>query len=61
MNTVIARSDPPFHTEIRRFLRRWFEPARLPKAGTTCREIVKEAVAEIPDRGQADLVHHLVE
>src|SRR5882757_7303556 len=24
MNTIIARSDPPVHTEIRRFLRRWF-------------------------------------
>lgn len=59
MNTVIARSDPPFHTEIRRFLRRWFEPARLRKLEPEVREIVKEAVAEIPDRGQADLVHYL--
>ena len=59
MNTVIARSDPPFHTEMRRFLRRWFEPARLRKLEPRVREIVKEAVAEIPDRGQADLVHHL--
>ncbi|MTD55413.1 cytochrome P450 [Amycolatopsis pithecellobii] len=59
MNTVIARSDPPFHTEIRRFLRRWFEPARLRKLEPRVRELVKEAVAEIPDHGRADLVHHL--
>jgi cytochrome P450/ferredoxin len=57
MNTVIARSDPPFHTEIRRFLRRWFEPARLRKLEPRVREIIKEAVGEIPDRGQADLIH----
>ena len=59
MNTVIARSDPPFHTEIRRFLRRWFEPARLRKLEPEVREIVKKAAAEIPDHGQADLIHHL--
>jgi cytochrome P450/ferredoxin len=59
MNTIIARSDPPVHTEIRRFLRRWFEPARLRKLEPRVREIVKEAVAEIPDRGQAELIHHI--
>lgn len=59
MNTVIARSDPPYHTEIRRFLRRWFEPAKLRKLEPEVREIVGRAIAELPDHGQADLVGRL--
>src|SRR5882757_6351245 len=59
MNTIIARSDPPVHTEIRRFLRRWFEPARLRRLEPRVRELVEEAVGEIPDRSQADVIRQI--
>ncbi|QJY48024.1 cytochrome P450 [Pseudonocardia broussonetiae] len=59
MNTIIARSDPPYHSAIRRFLRRWFEPARLRRFEPHVREIVEAVVAELPTSGRVDLIGHL--
>ncbi|MFJ9381816.1 cytochrome P450 [Streptomyces sp. NPDC101455] len=56
---VITRSDPPFHTTLRDFMRTWFAPAELRKLGPRIRQIVADAVGELPSTGQADLVHTL--
>ncbi|MFC4943186.1 cytochrome P450 [Pseudonocardia sp. GCM10023141] len=59
----ITRIDPPEHTALRRFLRRWFSPAGLRSLEPAVRKIVDDVVGNLPDRGTVDLfsdVAHLV-
>lgn len=52
---LITRSDPPRHTALRQFLRRWFAPANLRAREAQVRTIVDEVIAGFPATGLVDL------
>lgn len=58
---LITHIDPPGHTVLRGFLRRWFAPMALRKREPIVRAIVEELFETLPSRGCIDLVAQIAQ
>jgi len=56
---MMLAADPPDHTRLRKLINRAFTPRRIASLELHIREVVRHLVAQLPARGEFDLVREL--